>query len=110
MSTGNKDRIRELNDALRIHGQGGQIVQTFGVNQLPGDVLHKALQKIQGTVAFTEDNDPHREHDFGQVEAGGFKLFWKIDYYDKKVKYGSEDPADPELTHRVMTIMLAEEY
>jgi hypothetical protein len=83
MSTDNKDRIRELNDALRIHGQGGQIVQTFGVNQLPGDVLHKALQKIQGTVAFTEDNDPHREHDFGQVEAGGFKLFWKIDYYNK---------------------------
>jgi hypothetical protein len=110
MSTGNKNRIRELNDALRIHGQGGQIVQTFGVNQLPGDVLHKALQKIQGTVAFTEDNDPQREHDFGQVEAGGFKLLWKIDYYNKKVEYGSEDPADPELTHRVMTIMLAEEY
>ena len=111
MSTNDKARIRELNDALRVHGQGGQTVATFGVNQLPGDVRQEALRKIRETVTFTDDNDPHQEHDFGAVEAGGYKLFWKIEYFDKNdSSCGSEDPADPEQTHRVMTIMLAEEY
>ena len=59
---------------------------------------------------FTEDNDPHGEHDFGSFELAGRKFFWKIDYYDANMEFGSEDPADPAKTTRVLTIMLAEEY
>jgi hypothetical protein len=55
-------------------------------------------------------NDPHREHDFGNFEVAGWKFFWKIDYYDANVEFGSEDPADPKITTRVLTIMLATEY
>ena len=44
---------------------------------------------------FNEDNDPHREHDFGSFELEGEKLFWKIDYYDLAGDFGSEDPTDP---------------
>jgi hypothetical protein len=59
---------------------------------------------------FSENNDPHHEHDFGSVDEAGVRCFFKIDYYDRKTEFGSPDPADPAVTTRVMTIMLAEEY
>ena len=55
-------------------------------------------------------NDPHEEHDFGVVEHGGVRCFWKIDYYDREMEMLSPDPADPSVTTRVLTIMLADEY
>ena len=59
---------------------------------------------------FTEDNDPHGEHDFGSFKHRGQTIYWKIDYYDLLLKYGSDDPSDPTCTRRVLTILLAEEY
>ena len=55
-------------------------------------------------------NDPHGEHDFGSFEIDDRKVFWKIDCYDAAMEFGSEDPADPSKTTRVLTIMLASEY
>jgi hypothetical protein len=38
-------------------------------------------------------------------------LFFKIDYFAKgDLRLASEDPADPAVTERVMTIMFANEY
>ncbi len=59
---------------------------------------------------FDDDNDPHGEHDFGVVEMRGYKCFWKIDYYDADSEMLSPDPADPDVTRRVLTVMLADEY
>ncbi|WP_347339793.1 DUF3768 domain-containing protein [Bradyrhizobium rifense] len=56
------------------------------------------------------EHDPYSEHDFGSVSVDGTNLFWKIDYYDLSLQYGSNDPSDPAQTARVLTIMLAEEY
>ena len=59
---------------------------------------------------FDEDNDPHGEHDFGAFDHDDQTIFWKIDCYDRELKWGSPDPADPEKTTRVLTILLSEEY
>ena len=51
---------------------------------------------VQSFSNFTKDNDPHGEHDFGSFEIEGETYFWKIDYYDLAMQFGSENPADPE--------------
>jgi hypothetical protein len=104
------DRIRALNDAFRRTFVGGAVMITQGVEAMPLDQRRSLLQKIRSFDAFSEDNDPHHEHDFGSVDEAGVRCFWKIDYYDRKTDFGSPDPADPAVTTRVLTIMLAEEY
>lgn len=103
-------RIRVLNDFFRATFLGGKVVITAGVASLPLDVKSRALIQVQSFADFNADNDPHGEHDFGGFAVAGEEFFWKIDYYDERCELGSEDPADPEKTTRVLTIMLAAEY
>jgi hypothetical protein len=103
-------RIRELNDAFRRSFSGGKIMMTCGVADLPDMVKAAALCEVVAYDRFAEDNDPHGEHDFGSFELVNRKFFWKIDYYDERCEFGSEDPADPARTTRVLTLMLAGEY
>ena len=106
----NTDQIRELNDAFRRTFAGGKVMMTSGVDELPDCVKAEALRQVATFSDFTPDNDPHGEHDFGSFTLVGRRFFWKIDYYDRGMIHGSEDPADPEKTTRVLTIMLASEY
>lgn len=103
-------KIRELNDAFRTSLVGGRIMLTPGIQALDFVKLLALQHAVQTFDNFAEDNDPHGEHDFGSILFDGQKIFWKIDYYDKSMEYGSEDPSDPAQTTRVMTIMLASEY
>jgi hypothetical protein len=106
----NTARIRELNDAFRKTLRGGRALMTSGVNELPDCVKAEAMIQVAHFSDFTADNDPHREHDFGSFTLVGRKFFWKIEYYDSRCEFGSEDPSDPDKTTRVLTVMLAEEY
>ena len=83
---------------------------TAGVNALPSDIKAMVIRRVATFSDFNEENDPHGEHDFGSFTLAGRKFFWKIDYFDTKIEFSSEDPADPAKTTRVLTIMLAEEY
>ena len=103
-------RIRALNDALRQTLVGGQILLTQGVNALSDTQKETVLNAIQNFDGFTEDNDPYGTHEFGSVEVDGQAVWFKIDAYDKDLKYGSPDPVDPAVTTRVMTILLPNEY
>ncbi len=67
-------------------------------------------QAIASFDAFEADNDPHQERDFASLEFEGTKVFFKFDYYNLTLDGGSEDPADPAQTIRVLTVMLPHEY
>ena len=104
------DKIRALNDAFRTTMTGGTVLLTAGVDALPSDVKAMVIRRVATFADFTPDNDPRQEHDFGNFALARHKFFFKIDYYDAQMEFGSEDPADPSKTTRVLTIMLAEEY
>lgn len=113
-------RIAELNDEFRrgaFSESGvpqedtvGEVLLTSGIAALPVEDLERTFAAVRDFAVFEVGNDPWGEHDFGAFDVGGNKVFWKIDYYDKDRAMGSPDPADPAVTTRVLTIMLAEEY
>jgi len=104
-------KIAELNDLARTAmGVASRVVQTPGICALPPKEQSRIRELVETFDAFTPDNDPHHERDFGAFTHAGHKVFWKIDYYDRAMEYGSDNPADPAVTTRLLTIMLAEEY
>lgn len=101
-------RIRALNDAARTSLIGCRVMITQGIQAQ--DNVAAVLDRVRAFDAYSEDNDPYGEHDFGSFRHGGETIFWKFDYYDQTLTAGSEDPSDPAVTIRVLTIMLASEY
>ena len=94
------ERIRALNDELRQHLTGGIAVMTPGIAALGLEAVDRIIKTIAVFDDFCHANDPYEEHDFGSFEADGHTIFFKIDYFDKDLKYHSPDPADPTLTER----------
>ena len=103
-------RIRALNDQLRQNLADGIAVMTPGVAALGAEAVKRIVKTIAVFDDFCHANDPYEEHDFGSFETDGHTIMFKIDYFDESLTYHSPDPADPSVTKRVITIMLAEEY
>ena len=106
------ETIAFYNDAFRKSPtqQMGRLMMTRGVADMEVLDRLKVMALVQDFGDFTPDNDPYGEHDFGAFEYKGDKFFWKIDYYDMNYEYGSPEPANAELTRRVLTVMFAHEY
>lgn len=126
-SASQRDRIARLNDmARKAMGVACTVVATVGFRSLSASDQSCVRERIETFDAFDEDNDPHSERDFGCVYQLGDgrwtterprlredereRVFWKLDYYDRDLRLGSEDAANPAVTRRVLTIMLADEY
>ena len=112
-------KIAEQNDQFRRTWGAdftvpGQIVMTRGVADLSPAAKAIIMQRVQTFDAFTEENDPYGDHSFGafDFEIGGnsYRIFWKIDLYDTDYSMGSDEPANPQVTRRVLTLMHASEY
>lgn len=106
----NANRICDLNDRFRQSLIGGRVMLTVGVDALPDTDKAAVLTKVRTFDRFDADNDPHGEHDFVSIEHEGQRYFAKMDYYAPDLQQGSADPADPEKTVRVLTVMRADEY
>jgi hypothetical protein len=118
------ERIARLNDlARRAMGIACVVVATEGVRALSEADQSRLRELIETFDAFTPDNDPYGERDFGAIWQGldgvwsalrpadvAVTVLWKVDAYDRELRFGSEDPADPAVTRRVLTIVLASEY
>jgi hypothetical protein len=105
-----QSKIRDFNDQLRIHGRGGRILMTAGLHDFGDEKRQKVIEAVRAYDAFSPDNDPYGEHDFGEVEVNNNSVMFKIDYYDLSGSHHSPDAADPAVTLRVMTLMLSDEY
>ena len=120
-------RIARLNDLARsAMGVACTAVATVGFRSLPDADQSQVRELIETYDAFDRDNDPHGERDFGTIYQLGDgrwtterprvrgdereRVFWKLDYYDRDLQFGSDDAANPAITRRVLTIMLADEY
>ena len=110
MTTSQANRIRALNDDLRQHLIGGGAVITLGVAAIGQEAVDRIVQTVAVFDDFCHVNDPYEEHDFGSFEVEGETIFFKIDYFDRTLTHHSPDPANPAVTERVITIMLANEY
>ena len=118
------ERLARFNDRARqAMGLACVAVATEGFRALPEQDQSRVRELIETFDAFTPDNDPYGERDFGaiyQVGDGRWTItrparpaetvFRKIDAYDRDLRFGSDDPANPAVTRRVLTIMLASEY
>ena len=108
--TARTDAIASLNDEIRRTGNGGRIVVTDGVHNLPSFDARAVINAIATYDEFDQDNDFYGERDFGKFQLFGVTLMWKIDYYDLKLEAHSIDPADPRKTVRILTVLLPSEY
>lgn len=110
--------VARLNDEFRRHAGvavsrnvPGRCVMTAGIAALGQGAQAEIFKRVREFSEFTPGNDPYGEHDFGSIIASDEQVFWKIDYYeDEGMEVGSDNPADPDRSYRVLTIMLACEY
>ena len=111
--------IAEQNDRFRSTWGAdftvpGQIVLTCGVADLSPAAKAIIMQRVQKFSEFTEDNDPYGDHSFGafefEIAGNSYHIFWKIDLYDQDYNMGSSNPANVNVTRRVLTILHASEY
>ena len=102
--------IATLNDTFRKTFTGGQVLLTAGIDSMSSEDKANIVSLVQNFNNFNEDNDPYGEHDFLSIDYKGNKIFAKIDYYDLNNQYHSENPANPDITNRILTIMTVFEW
>ena len=83
---------------------------TNGIGALGLPTVNAIFTAIAEFKDFNADNDPWGEHDCAVLTVGAHRIIFKIDYFDRDLRWHSPDASDPAVTERVLTVMLAEEY
>lgn len=108
-----QSRIAALNDRVRLgRDPNARIVMTAtclaalaGDDRPMSEVLAQAkLLSALRHYVFQPDDGGERAR--GAFAIGPVRVRFTIDYYHRSLEWGSDDPADPEQTTRVLTVML----
>ena len=102
--------IATLNDNFRKSFIGGEVLLSAGIAAMSSEDKANIISMVQNFNDFTHSNDVYGEHDFLSIDYKGNKIFAKIDYYDLNYEFMSENPANPDITNRVLTSLLSCEY
>ena len=103
------DRARQGLDRTALVNFTQACLAEFCSEDTPSGLLAQA-EMMKAMRQHTFVTDAHGERDFGQMTFRGQAVWFKIDYYDLALEYGSDDPADASVTRRVITIMLPGDY
>jgi hypothetical protein len=93
-------KIIELNDYLRTTFKGGRVQMSRSVYELEPRLRGRALWVLSKCKKFADDS----EHDWGTFIFGGYAFEWRIEYRAATGVGPSRDPANVELTFRVLTL------
>ncbi|PIE15352.1 MAG: hypothetical protein CSA68_06640 [Rhodobacterales bacterium] len=106
------DRFRYalIEDTARPDGLEGKVFVPPGVMANGDDFVRMALPLTAKYSTFQQESDPYGLHEMGVITVFGIRVWWRIDLYDTDYRYGSDAPADPEQTRRVLTVLLPSEY
>lgn len=101
-------RISRSNDAFRRgESQNGMILVSPDVSSRGNDFVEAAINAIGHFNKFDHFNDPHGEHDFGQVKIGETVLSWRIEYLDNELRQHSRDATSDNQTVRLLLVATA---
>lgn len=95
---------RDLNDAFRKTFVGGIVVIERDLAGMKPEVKARVMEAVRDYTGFDSENDPDGDHRSGAVKIGLDQFSWKIEYYNRTLSNPSVDPADPNVTARVLTI------
>ena len=102
--------IAIINDNFRKSFINGEVLLSASIAAMSSEDKANIISMVQNFNDFTPSNDVYGEHDFLSIDYKGNKIFAKIDYYDLNYEFMSENPANPDITNRVLTILLSCEY
>jgi len=104
-----------LNDWARLRFLAGlpqphRLMATQGVQALSEEDQREVIRMVLEFQDFNEDNDPYGDHDLCVINYKGIKYYGKMDHYDLKLEFHSDDSSDDQKTIRVLTVMEVSEY
>ena len=101
-------QITELNDKFRKQElSSDRLTLSPKVEALPENKKELLINAVSNVDYFVEGDS---SHDLGLVTVEDTYYLWEIDYYDKNLRSSSPNPADPNCTTRVLTILRMDEY
>ena len=103
-----KDRCRLGSDPTTRHVITRACLAEFAGGSTADGLFAQAML-VANVRAHVFEGSAATLRDAGDFVFKDTTVYFKIDAYDLALEFGSEDPADPSVTVRVLTIMLAQD-